>query len=344
MSKSTIYDVSQLANVSIATVSRVLNTPDRVSEKTRMRVISAIDALDFVPKSEAVARARRDFGRIGILTATSTYDSFIDRLRGLFVALSEHAYEPIIYDVTTNAQRDSYLTSLPSGRLLDGLIIIDLFLSDSAQERLLKYDLPTVNVIPTAKMRADNHLSTIVHDDSEGGRIAATHLLAKGYRRLGYLGDRGRLESLDTYYDEKLDSYRQTLARNGIALPDELVYSGSSSLAPSSSDGMQPAREMMHKLLDLPQPPDAVFAGNDALAIGALHAIRERGLRVPQDIGVIGFDNIAVAKHIGLTTIDQKLKESGRLAAELILKQMKHGDRSIQKIEIPFTLIERETT
>lgn len=343
MSDATIYDVSQLAKVSTATVSRVLNSPDRVSAKTRTRVIKAIDELNFVPKSEAVARARKNFGRIGILTATSTVDSFVDRLRGLFDVLSEHNYEPIIYDVTSNAQRDSYLASLPSGRSVDGLIIIDLPLDEASEQRILKYKLPTVQIVASAKSALNSQLTTIIHNDGEGGDIAANYLLEKGYKNIGYIGDMGQLGTLDAYYDEKLDRFRQALARQGVALPDKFVYAGSHSLAHSPSNGMEPARKMMHNLLDLPDRPDAVFSGNDTLALGVLRAIRERGLRVPEDVAVIGFDNISVAEYVGLTTIDQQLKKSGRLAVELLLKQMKGEHATAETTELQFKLIQRET-
>lgn len=335
MPNTTIYDVSKLAQVSIATVSRVLNSPEQVSEKTRSRVIDAIDELNFVPKFEAIARARKTMGRIGILTPSFTSDSFVDRLRGIVAALSGLAYEPIIYDVTSDAQRDGYLTNLPMTRQVDGLIAIDLPIDNAAVERLLKYRLPTVQIVPSSQTNISEQLSTIIHDDPVGGQMAAEYLLAKGHTQLGYVGDTGLPEFLGTFNDQKLDSYRQTLALNSIALPDAYVQLG--------SFGMDSARQLTYELLDLPSPPTAIFAGSDTQAIGVLRAVRERDLKVPDDVAVIGFDDIEVAEFIGLTTINQQLKESGQLAITLLLEQLKEDAESAKMATLSFALKERDT-
>ncbi len=336
MTNATIYDVSQLANVSIATVSRVLNDPDRVRDKTRQRVIEAIDELGFVPKLEAVTRARKSFGRIGILTPSMTSDSFVDRLRGIIGALSELSYEPIIYDVESDAQRDGYLTSLPTTRQVDGIIAVDLPINTTAARRLHKHKLPTVQIVPSTQPVTSDNLTSIVHDDQEGGRIAAAHLLSKGHQRIGYIGDTELPEFLGTFNDQKLDSFRQTLADNGVALPDNYVRLG--------AFGMEAARQMATQLLSLPHPPTAIFTGSDSQAIGAMRAIRQANLRVPDDIAVIGFDNIAIAEFIGLTTIDQQLTKSGQLAVEMLIQQIEEENLTAQVVPLSFTLIERETT
>jgi len=337
MGNATIYDVSELAQVSIATVSRVLNSPDQVSEETRSRVIAAIDELGFVPKFEALTRARKAIGRIGILTPSFTSDSFVDRLRGLITALSGMAYEPVIYDVHSAAQRDGYLTNLPMSRQVDGLIAIDLSIDETAVERLLKYKLPTVQIVPSSQSSISRDLTTIIHDDKEGGRMAAEHLLAKGHRKLGYVGDISQPEYLGTFKDQKLDTFRQTLAINGVALPDDYVRLG--------PFGLESARQLTHPLLAMPSPPTAIFAGSDTQAIGAMRAVHESRLNVPADVAVMGFDDIEVAAYIGLTTIRQQLKESGHLAVSLLLELLEQGeDRAVQSISLPFALMERDTT
>lgn len=336
MANATIYDVSELAQVSIATVSRVLNSPDQVSEDTRARVITAIDELGFVPKFEAITRARKAVGRIGILTPSFTSDSFVERLRGLVTALSGTSYEPVIYNVDSPAQRDGYLTRLPMTRRVDGLIAIDLPIDETAVARLIKYKLPIVQIVPSSQSHVSRHLTTIIHDDKEGGRIAAEYLLAKGHRQLGYIGDTGQPEYLGTFTDQKLDSFRQTLALNGVALPDDYVKLG--------PFGPESAWQLAHRLLQMPSPPTAIFAGSDAQAIGALRAVRESGRKVPDDVAVMGFDDITASAYIGLTTIHQQLQESGQLALNLLLEQIEQGIRvESQVISLPFTLMARDT-
>ncbi len=336
MPKATIYDVSELAQVSIATVSRVLNSPEQVSEETRTRVINAIDELGFVPKFEAITRARKAVGRIGILTPSFTSDSFVERLRGLVTALSGTSYEPVIYNVDSPAQRDGYLTKLPMTRRVDGLIAIDLPIDETAVTRLLKQKLPTVQIVPSSQSSVSRNITTIIHDDKEGGRIAAEYLLAKGHRQLGYIGDMGQPDYLGTFSDQKLDSFRQTLALNGVALPNDYVQLG--------PFGMESAFQLTRQLLLMESPPTTIFAGSNTQATGALRAVRESGRKVPDGVAVMGFDDIAVAEYIWLTTIHQQLKESGQLALNLLLELMEQSeDVEIQSISLPFTLMERDT-
>ncbi len=334
MATATIYDVSRRAGVSIATVSRVLNSPDQVGPETRARVLNAIDELHFVPKIEAQVRARKGVGRIGVLTPFFTSDSFIDRLRGVVAALVGQPYEPVIYDVASAAQRDGYLANLPLTRRVDGVIVIGLPFDDKVAERLLNFRLPTVQIV-SASQNFSKPVSSIIHDDTVGGRMAAEYLVERGYRRFGFVGDTDIPDFVGVLEDQKLGTFRHTLALNGLHLPDAYVR-----LAPF---GMEQARQEGHTLLDLPEPPEVIFAGSDTQAIGVISAARERGLSVPGDLAVMGFDDISISDFIGLTTIRQQLKESGRLAVELLLAQIAEEEHPARKIDLQFTLMQRAT-
>src|SRR5512136_2622493 len=143
MPQVTVYQVAEKAGVSITTVSRALNSPEKVSQATRTRVLAAVDSLGFVPKAEAAARARKDHGRIGVLAPFFTLPSFVERLRGVANALDDSPYELAIYNVDSSARRDGYLASLPLTRRLDGLIIMALPFDKTAAERLLNHQLET---------------------------------------------------------------------------------------------------------------------------------------------------------------------------------------------------------
>ena len=334
MAPATIYDVSTQAGVSIATVSRVLNSPDQVGDTTRARVLAAIDDLGFVPKFDALVRARKQIGRIGVLTPFFTADSFVDRLRGVVAALAGLPYEVVIYDVASAAQRDGYLTNPALTHRVDGLIVIDLRFDDTTARRLLKHQLATVQLAPVSPF-VSGTITRIVHDDAAGARMAAEYLLARGHHCVGFIGDVNGPDFLVHTCDQKLDPFRQTLALAGVALPD--AYVGLAAL------DMEQARQQAHRLLELPTPPTAIFAGSDTQAIGVISAARERGMVVPDDLAVIGFDDIEIAEFIGLTTIRQQLKESGRLAVELVLAQLAEDTRPTQQVDLPFTLIQRAT-
>jgi DNA-binding LacI/PurR family transcriptional regulator len=331
MADITVYDVAKRAKVSIATVSRVLNSPDKVHEATRKRVLTAIDTLGFVPKAEASARARKGHGRIGVLAPFLTYPSFVQRLRGVSTALCDSPYELAVYNVDSSTRRDGYLASLSVTRRLDGLIVMSLPFDDIAALRLVQHGLETV-LIETSRAI----FSSIEIDDKLGGRMAAEYLVAKGHRRCGFVGDANLPDYAIHASDVRLTGYRQALEETGLELPD--MYIG---LAPH---GMEPARQQAHRLLSLPEPPTAIFAYSDMQAMGVLKAARERGVSVPGELAVIGFDDVDVADYIGLTTIRQQLEESGRVAVELLLARLADRTRSVQHITLPLTIVERETT
>jgi DNA-binding LacI/PurR family transcriptional regulator len=172
VSPITVYDVAAKAEVSISTVSRVLNAPDKVNDATRVRVLAAIDSLGFVPKAEAAARARKGSGRIGVLAPFFTLPSFVERLRGVANAVADSVYELAIYSVDSSSHRDGYLASLPLTRRIDGLIVMALPFDESATRRLVANDLATVLI-----EFSQEPFSSIRIDDRAGGRLAAQFLL-----------------------------------------------------------------------------------------------------------------------------------------------------------------------
>jgi DNA-binding LacI/PurR family transcriptional regulator len=334
MAAATIYDVAKRAGVSIATVSRVLNAPDRVSEETRMQVFTAIDELGFVPKFEARTRARKQIGRIGVLTPHFTADSFVDRLRGVSAALAGLPYELVVYDVTTPAQRDGYLTSLSLTHQVDGLIIIGLPFDEIMTSRLLTHQIPVVQIGTLAQPFSDR-FDRIVTDDELAGHMAAEYLLMRGHRRFGFVGTGVQPDVAPDFGTSNLDGFRQALALAGVPLPNAYV-----SLA---SFGLEQARQQAYRLLELPNPPTAIYAASDTQAIGVISAARARGLLIPDELAVIGFDDIEIAEFVGLTTVGQPLKEAGRLAVDLLLQQLADHEHQMQQYAMPLAMKQRTT-
>ncbi|GAP15519.1 transcriptional regulator, LacI family [Longilinea arvoryzae] len=326
----TIYDVARLAGVSIATVSRVLNDPHKVNEETRGVVLSAINRLGFVPKAEARARAMRSTGRIGVLTPFFTAPSFVQRLRGAAEALSRHNYELVIYTVNSSALLNTYLETLPIAHSLDGLIILSLQFSDSNAERLANQGLETVLVeYPHAS------LNSIEIDDIAGGRLAAEYLIQKGYTSFGFIGDTTIPEFGIHPITLRLSGFRHGLNAAGFDLSDENTL-----LVPYD---METTRQNGRAYLKRPGRPTAVFAATDLQATALLRAARDIGLKVPQELAILGFDDLDLADYVGLSTISQHLDESGRVAAELLLARLADPKRPVQHIQLPLTVITRET-
>jgi LacI family transcriptional regulator len=326
----TIYQVAESAGVSIATVSRVLNAPHRVNEDTRKRVLKAIEELHFIPKAEASARARKEFKRIGVLTPYFTEPSFVQRMRGISNVLMGSEYELIVYAVESLAQLRGYLDMLPISRRIDGLIIMSLPLANGDAERIRDNHLQTILV-------EYNHpyFSSIEIDNENGGRLAAEYLLGKGYRCMAFIGEAGEPPYSLHPAAHRLTGFQKVLSEAGVPLKEEYI-------------GLNPLDtwrviEQTRQFLNLDEPPEAIFACSDIQAAGVLKAVRERGLSVPDDIAILGFDNIDLADYMELTTIDQALDESGRTAVEMLMARMANPGRPMHSIKLQLSIVERKT-
>jgi LacI family transcriptional regulator len=327
----TIYDVAERSGVSISTISRVLNTPDKVNAETRQKVLEAIDALGFVPKAEARARAMSKTGRIGVITPFFTALSFVQRLRGVAAMLSRHHYELVIYPVDSEEQLQGYVSSIPLMRNIDGLIIMSLAIQDHEVDRLVS------NHMETALIEfAHEKLNSIVIDDEQGGRMVAEYLLQKGYRSFGFLGD---IEPPERYaihpVRSRLDGFQSVLREAGASMPPETIK--------SAFYAHEASRQAAYDLLTMPDRPRAIFAASDVQALSIIKVARQLGVRIPQDVALVGFDDVDMADYADLTTVRQHLDESGRLAVEILLARLADPARPVQHIKLPLTLVERET-
>lgn len=328
---ATIYDVAAQAGVSIATVSRVLNAPHSVHGATRQRVQNAIDELGFVPKAEATARARRRHRQIGVLVPFFTYSSFVQRLRGIAAALLDAGYEMVVYNAETPEHVRAYLLSLPITRRLDGLIIISLQLDAAAEHRLLDNKLPAV-LIETASPL----LSGVNIDNVAGGRLAGEYLFARGHRRIGFVG--GDREIAD--YTLRTSRLRLQGLHEALAAWSLAPIVGA---IPQDTATPEDARRQTLELLERSEPPTAIFAASDTLALGVLSAARERNVRVPAELAVLGFDDLDFARFIGLSTISQSLETSGRQAVDLLLAALADPEPLVRHVQAPLLAVQRDT-
>ncbi len=327
----TIYDVAREAGVSITTVSRALNKPDRVNPQTRARIMEVIDTLGFVPKAEARARAMRRNGRIGVITPFFTAPSFVQRLRGVASALAHEHYELVIYPVDSVEQLQGYLASIPIVGNLDGLIIMSLAIEDQDVRRLVENAMPAVLI-----EYLNQELHCIVIRDEQGGYMVGEYFLRKGHRCMGFIGD---IEPPERYAIHpvrlRLQGFKSVLEQAGVPLSKEYIKQ-----APYTPEG---SRQAAYELLTMDKRPTAIFAASDIQALSVMKVARQLGLKIPEDVALIGFDDIDMADYVDLTTVRQHLDESGRLAAELLLDHLKNPKPILQHITLPLTLIERAT-
>jgi DNA-binding LacI/PurR family transcriptional regulator len=326
----TIYDVARQSGLSIATVSRVLNSPEQVTSETREKVLRVIDELGYVPKAEARARAIRGTRRIGVLTPFFTSPSFVERLRGIAFVLGKTNFELIVYTVDSSSRLSAYLTSLPLTGSLDGLIIMSLPFTKSDAKRLIEQNVKTVVI-----EYEQDYFSSVEIDNKGGGEMAAKYLLDKGHKRMGFIGEIHPPEYAIRPAPARLGGFREALAQENIRIPDDYIL--------SSPIDQESTRVAALRLLQHSNPPTAIFAAADFQAMALMNVANEMGLKIPDDLAVLGFDGLETSEFMGLTTIHQSLDDSGRIAAELLLAHLADTNRSVQHVKLPLTLVERDT-
>ena len=322
------------AGVSKATASRVLNGSSQVDPGTRERVLKAMDELEYTPSNAA---RRLSFGRtltISVVTSFLTRPQAAERLRGVEAVLSDSEFDLVIHNVETVEKRDQYLRGLASAQRTDGMLIISLPPREEDLQRLAASAIPVV--IIDAHAPAVEGLPHVVGDDLAGGEAATTYLIELGHRRIAYIGDEFHDPYGFTSSQHRYLGYERALTRAGISVRPELVALGAHS--------RYEARELAAALVSSKEPPSAIFAASDTQALGVVSAAHEAGLRVPDDLSVVGYDDIEIADYLGLTTVCQRLFESGRLGAQMLLAEVHARSATPPSVVLPPELVVRGTT
>jgi len=327
----TIRDVARHAKVGIGTVSRVLNDSPLVSEDARRRVHRTIDELGYRRSSTARNLSLGRTQMIGVVAPFLTSSSVLERLRGVIDKLRVRGdYDLVLFDVESLSQREDAFRSFARIDRVDGLLVMSLRPTDEEVESLRREGLPVVlvDVVHPA-------LPRVVIDDVLGGAMATEHLLGRGHTSIGFIGDEPSPFGF-TSSERRRQGMARALRRAGIRRNGAFEF--------RAPHGREQARESAERLLSLPDRPTAIFAASDVQAMGVLEAARAKGLRVPEDLAVIGFDDIDVAEVLGLTTVRQPLRETGARGVELLLSAI-DGDGAEPSEELaPLTVIARRTT
>jgi DNA-binding LacI/PurR family transcriptional regulator len=325
-----IADVAALAGVGEATVSRVLNGRANVRPATREKVLAAIRALDYRPSSVARNLSLRRTMVIAVVLPWFTNPSAVERVRGIVAALSSSPYDMMLFDVESEDRQRRAFELLDRGDRADGLLIVSTLPPDADLERIRASLLPCVLV----DAQHPSYPSVIV-DDVAGGEMATRHLVELGHTRIAFIGDTPPEFRFDWSRD-RTRGYERALARAGIAVRPEYVREGTRRL--------HVARSIAIELLRLPEPPTAIFAASDTQALGVLEAARSLGIRVPEELSVVGFDDVEAAAYVGLTTVRQPLYESGRRGGELLLRALAGRPPAAHSELLPLELVVRGTT
>ncbi len=326
---ATIHDVAREAGVSVSTVSRVLNRKDDVAFETRQKVDEVISRLGYASSLAARGMRSNTTHVVGVIMPDigSAYCSEI--MQGINQAIAHSNYDVIIFskgDISKYGPIDQQrLTAmLLNGDLIDGLIVV-------APAKTSSYEgLPVVVIDPNV---GDINCPSIISTNYEAARQATDYLIGLGHRRIAHIT--GRLELVSS--QERLRGYRDSLESAGIPVDETLILTGDYTI----EIGFKCARE----LLTLPHPPTAIFGANDMTAFGIYQAARELGLKIPQDLSVVGFDNIEEARFAEppLTTVDQAVIHMGNLATEILFKLLEGEEVHAQTHPIPTKFVIRES-
>jgi DNA-binding LacI/PurR family transcriptional regulator len=285
-------------------------------------VLAVIDELGYEPNAAARALSTGHTRTLGVLAPFFTQPSVVERLRGISRLLAQAGYQLVLFDV----EHPESFAELTAGGRLDGLLCVSLCPSDPEIARFKAASVPVVLVDCEHP-----ELPGVAIDDVEGGRLAAEHLLALGHRRIAYVGD-----------DEDAPFGFTSSARRRVGAAAACEQAGADLLVRRGPHGRESARALAADLLALPERPTAIFAGSDTQALGVLEAAEAAGLAVPDELSVMGFDDIEVARYVGLTTIAQPLEQSGTSGARLLLDALEGLPSHSERLDL--RLVVRATT
>ena len=336
-----IADVAKKAGVGLGTVSRVLNDSPQVRPDTRARVLAVMSELGYEAKRSKHRKDPHQGGLIGVLVHFFEGASVYPRLRGIVTWLQPRGFEVVLHIIDSPERARERLMELPRSRQIDGLIVLSLPVQPIEGERLADAHFPTV-LLDTGHPA----LPSVTINDHVGGMMSTRHLVDLGHERIAFVGEPHRNPFGFIASRDREEGYIAAMDAAGFDVPETYIRRG-----PYLRTA---GRQMANELFSLAEPPTAIVCSSDLQALGVIEAARASGRSVPEDLSVIGFDDIEMASMVGLTTIRQPLELSGQRAADLMLIALDteanvHTDAMPRptaplKEEVQLELIARSTT
>ena len=325
-------DVAERAGVSVATVSHVINQTRPVSDELRRRVLVAMEELGYHPNALARSLRQKRTSTLGLIVPDTNNPYFAEVARGVEQVAFERDFTVILCHSDYNPERELQYVDVLYAKRAAGVIWIPATENCEAAERLTGYGVPLVVL---DRRTPEVQCPSVLADNFRGGYAATEHLITLGHRRIGCIARPVGL----SHSQDRILGYQSALRDHGLPLDEALIAKGGFRL--------ENGRQAAFYLFDLNPPPTALFAYNDIMAIGALRAAHERGLRVPQDFSIVGFDDIPQAAFTcpALTTVSQPKLDMGRRGAELLFDLIE-GKRPPTETDAPLEvrLVVREST
>ncbi len=329
--KVTIYEVAKEAGVSTATVSKVINNTGNMREETRKRVLSVIKEMNYQPNLVASALTGKGTQTLGLLVPDISNPFFSAMARQIEDYADAQGMSVIMCSMDGNIEKERKYIELLRRKQVDGFIIASSFQDTNLLKDIINQGFP---IVMLAYDDSTIEVSKVTIDDFKGGYEAASHLYAKGHRNMAIIAEHTNSSNLRIY------GYRVALEGRGIEFLDENVYRTTASI----DNGKASFDEIFQK--ENEGSPTAIFACNDLLAIGVIQGATERGMNIPGDLAIIGFDNTILATTTvpGLTTISQPIAEMAEKTVELIITEIKQKKKVVKRVLFNPELISRGTT
>lgn len=330
--KVTIYEVAKNAGVAISTVSRVLNDSPNVSDETKKKVQAAIDELSFRPQVSARKLASKQPQLLAVAVPSFTTPFFNEVLKGVKDEIKKMDLDIILYNTGSKDPEEAVINFFDRGTA-DALILLSIDVTEKIHKHLQTTHVPIVLV--NAAHDAYNYFMV---NDYQGGYMAGEHLFKKGFTNIGMITSPVNTRASDDRergFKDALKNYKLKIDKSLFVTGDTTKHAGFTEEA---------GFEAVYKYDKMGRYPDAVFCANDTQALGALHALSRLGMKVPDDIAIMGYDNIKLSKYLDLTTIDQQMHTIGIQATARLAAIIKNPDDNLFQTSINPILVERGST
>lgn len=336
----TIYDVAKHAGVGVGTVSRAINDSPNIRPQTKELVLKAIDELGFSPHGMAKRLATKRMGIVAAIMPFYTGHFYHELLRGIQQTLLKYENDLIIHNVEKPSRVLSFLDRMLQEKRCDGILAISVDIPDFYISKFEQATLPIIVVD-----RAHDQLDCVLVDNEQGGYLATRHLIDLGHRCIAMIS--GSRDSLPA--QKRHEGYCRAMKEAGLCAEDELFVTAdqfTDNPEIPMNDGFNELAgwRAMEALLRAPERPTAVFASADIQALGVLKYARELGVKIPQELAIIGFDDIELSSYLSLTTMQQPMREMGRLAAETLMDKIENRSAEVRHVILRTKLVERGST
>lgn len=328
----TIYDVAREANVSMATVSRVVNGNPNVKPATRKKVLEVIDRLGYRPNAVARGLASKKTTTVGVIIPDISNIFYAELARGIEDIATMYKYNIILSNSDQNTEKELHLLNTMLGKQVDGILFLGGHISE---EHVQEFERSPVPIVLAGAVEETNKVPSVNIDYKAASFDAVSELLEKGHKRIGFVSGPFH-DTINMKF--KLEGYREALAKAGVEYSDDLVVEGEYTY----DSGL----EAWQKFSELSDKPTAIFVGNDETALGVVHGAQDQNVSIPEEVEVISFDNTRLALMVRpqLTSVVQPLYDIGAVAMRLLTKYMNKETVEESTVVLPHRLEHRNST